>query len=235
MQEVSFFVAFSAGLLSFFSPCVLPLIPAYISFIAGLSIEELQNDEKKPLLVFEVTLNSFFFVAGFTVIFIALGASASTLGAFFLDQLPIFTKLAGVLIIFFGLHLSHLLPLKFLYYEKKLHMQSKPAGMIGSLFVGMAFAFGWTPCIGPILAGILAYASTQETMNQGILLLGGYSLGLGIPFILTALSINTFLVIFDKIKKYFPLIEKIGGVLLILVGLLILTDNFADLAIYFQP
>ncbi len=235
MPEVTLVAAFIAGLLSFLSPCVLPLIPAYISFIAGVSIEELTSEGNKPGLVFGAVFNSLFFVLGFSLVFIILGASASTLGKFFLGRLQLFSKLAGVVIILFGLHLCHLLPLKFLYYEKKLHLEKKPAGLLGSFLVGTAFAFGWTPCIGPILAGILAYAGTQETMYQGISLLAAYSLGLGLPFILTALSINAFLVFFDKIKKYFTYIEKASGVLLILVGLLILSDNFTLLAGYFQP
>ncbi len=235
MPEVTLFVAFTAGLLSFLSPCVLPLIPGYISFIAGLSIEELQREEKKPGLVWQVTLNSIFFVLGFSFIFIALGASATTLGELLLGKLQFLSKLAGIIIILFGLHMTHLLPLKFLYYEKRVQINKKPLGFLGSFLVGTAFAFGWTPCIGPILAGILAYAGTQETVYQGILLLGSYSLGLGIPFILTGLSINRFLNALDKAKKHFSLIEKISGFLLILVGLLILTDNLAYLASYLQP
>ena len=235
MPEVTLFAAFVAGLLSFLSPCVLPLIPAYVSFIAGLSIEELQSGEKRPGLVLQISLKALFFVLGFGLVFVLLGASASALGKFLLGRLQLFNRLAGVVIIIFGLHLSHLLPLKFLYYEKKLQVNKEPAGFVGSFLVGMAFAFGWTPCIGPILAGILAYASTRETMYQGILLLAVYSLGLGLPFILTALSINSFLLAFEKIKRYFGLIEKAGGILLILVGLLILTDNFTLLAAYLQP
>lgn len=232
MPEVTLFVAFTAGLLSFLSPCVLPLIPAYISFIAGISIDELHSQEIRPAQILGITINSVIFVLGFSLVFIALGASATTLGDFLLGKLDILGKIAGGIIILFGLHLTHIMPLKFLYYEKKMHFEKKPFGYIGSLLVGAAFAFGWTPCIGPILAGILAYAGTQDTLNKGIMLLAAYSLGLGIPFILTGLSINTFLMTFNRIKKHLGLIEKISGFLLIIVGILILTNNFTILTGY---
>ncbi|MBI5789518.1 MAG: cytochrome c biogenesis protein CcdA [Candidatus Schekmanbacteria bacterium] len=234
MADVTWLIAFTAGLITFFSPCVLPLIPGYISFITGISIDDLQSQGNRKELVFKAGINSLFFVLGFSAIFIALGASATSLGVFLLKRMQIFSKLAGIIIILFGLHMAHLLPIKFLYYEKRIQMNKKPLGLLGSLLGGMAFGFGWTPCIGPSLASILAYASVQETVHQGIWLLSSYSLGLGLPFILTALSINTFIATFNKVKKHLGLVEKLGGILLIIIGLLILTGNFTVINTYLQ-
>ncbi len=240
MPEVGLLAAFIGGLLSFISPCVLPLIPAYISFIAGVSAEELAADpatgiatKKKEL--FATIVNCVLFVAGFSFIFILMGASATVLGGFMLNNKEILGKVAGVFIILMGLHLCHIWRIKALDYEKKIQLKAKPTGIIGSLLVGMAFAFGWTPCIGPILASILTYAATKGTVGYGMLLLGVYSLGLGIPFILTGLSINSFFLWFDRIKKHLLLVERISGVCLILVGILMLTNNFQRLVNLLAP
>ncbi len=234
MPQISLVAAFMAGFLSFLSPCVLPLIPAYISFVAGISAKELESsDSKKTKSVFNITTNCLFFVIGLSTVFILLGASASAFGGFLLQNRRLLEILAGIIVILFGLHLTHILRFKVLEYEKRVHLKHKPRGIIGSFLVGMAFALGWTPCIGPILGGILTYAATQETIYQGMLLLALYSLGLGIPFIITGLTVNSFFLWFDKIKKHLLLIERISGVFLILVGILMLTNRFQQLTNFF--
>jgi cytochrome c-type biogenesis protein len=224
MENVNILTAFLFGLLSFLSPCVLPIVPGYISFISGVSLEEMQRVEERKKVFKKILLNSIFFILGFSVIFIALGASATALGRFMTEKLDLFSKIAGVIIIIFGLHMIGVFRIPFLNYEKRFHTQAKPLGLLGSFVVGLAFAFGWTPCIGPVLAAILAIAAQQDTVFQGIVLLASYSLGLGIPFFLTSLSINAFFGVFNKIKRHFRLIEIIGGILLVIVGVLIMTN-----------
>jgi len=179
-----------------------------------------------------VTLNSIFFIFGFSVIFVALGASATAVGQFLLQKFNLFSKIAGVIIIIFGLHMIGIFKIKFLNYEKKFHTGRK-MGLFGSLVAGLAFAFGWTPCIGPVLAAILAIAAQQDAIGKGILLLSVYSLGLGIPFLLTGLSVNAFLGFFRKFNKYIRWVEVMGGVLLVIVGILIMTNNLTLLSGYF--
>ncbi len=220
MSNISILAAFLAGVISFVSPCVLPLVPAYISFISGISIQELIQGEDKKRALKGVILNSLLFVAGFSLIFIGLGASATLIGQFLLSKMDTLAKIAGVIIAIFGLHTAGIFKIGFLNYEKRFQAKKK-IGPLGSFLVGLAFAFGWTPCVGPILAGILAVASTQETIKQGIFLLSSYSLGLGIPFILTGIGINRFFIIFGKLKKYFRWVEIISGALLVIVGALI--------------
>jgi len=228
MGSISLITAFGAGILSFISPCVLPIVPGYLSFISGVSIEELKG--KKSSAVNKVFLNSLFFVLGFSVVFIALGASATFISSFLNDYMHIIGKFAGALIIILGLHFIGLFKIKWLNYEKRFHVGSKPLGMAGSFFIGFAFAFGWTPCIGPILATILAMAAAEETVWQGILLLSFYSAGLAIPFLLTALAFNAFLSISSRIKKHFRIVEIVGGAFLIIVGFLIFTDSLVLLS-----
>lgn len=230
MGEVSLFAAFFAGIISFVSPCVLPLIPGYLSFISGVSVEEMKDKDEKVRVLKRVSLNSIFFILGFSVVFIILGASATFLGQFLLSKLAILYKVAGVIIIIFGLHLLGLFKIPYLNYEKRFHARTKPLGFLGAFLVGLAFAFGWTPCIGPILAGILVLASNQETVGKGIALLGVYSLGLGIPFFLTGIGFNRFLGVSGFIKKHFKIIEIVSGVFLILVGLLIFFNSISFIA-----
>jgi len=228
-NEVSLVAAFLAGLFSFVSPCVLPLVPGYISFISGISLEEIEEGKKENKN--KVIISSLFFIIGFSLVFILLGATATMLGSFLLEKAYIFEKIAGVIIIIFGIHMTGFYRIKFLDYEKRIYAKNRPVNIvIGPFLMGFAFAFGWTPCIGPILAGILIYAGTQKTLYQGIVLLVVYSAGLGIPFLLTALALNKFYQLSNKIKKYFKTIEIVGGSLLILIGLLILTDNFYRLS-----
>ena len=230
VNEVSLMAAFLAGLFSFFSPCVLPLVPGYISFISGISLEEIEQGNRQN----KVIISSIFFILGFSLVFILLGATATILGSFLLEKAFILEKVAGIIIIIFGIHMSGLYRIKFLDYEKRLYAKTRPVNIvIGPFLMGLAFAFGWTPCIGPILAGILIYAGTQKTLYQGILLLVIYSAGLGIPFLMTALALNKFYMLSNKIKKYFKTIEIVGGILLILIGLLILTNNFHRITSFF--
>ncbi|UCD95279.1 MAG: cytochrome c biogenesis protein CcdA [Candidatus Zixiibacteriota bacterium] len=230
--SISYFSAFLAGGLSFISPCVLPLIPGYISFISGVSIEDLTNREKASEHLGRVTVNTIFFVVGFSAIFIALGASASFIGSWLFQNLTVFNKVAGLLIFIFGLHVAGVFRIKFLNYEKRFHSGSKKFGILGSVVIGMAFAFGWTPCIGPILGSILTVAANQETVSRGIILLSFYSAGLGIPFILTAFLFNFLVGFFGFIKRHFRAVEIISGGLLMLIGVLIFFNILQIIANY---
>ena len=212
--------AFLAGILSFVSPCVLPLIPVYISYISGVSLEELQRGGK----FIPVLINSFIFVLGFTVVFVFYGASATFIGEMISHYKYILSKIGGIIIIIFGIHLTGLFRLKFLDIERKINIKGKFPLYIGSFLMGIAFSFGWTPCIGPILAAILILAAQKETLFQGIFLLFLYSMGLGIPFILSGIFINYFFKAFSKIKKHFRKIEIIAGILLIILGILVFFD-----------
>lgn len=229
MENVSLFAAFTAGLISFISPCVLPLIPAYLSFISGVSVEEMKSPGKKSEVLKKVSLNTVLFILGFSLVFVALGASATFIGDFLLSKLAIFNKIAGAIIMLLGLHLLGVFRIRFLNYEKRFHTRSRPLGPFGSFLVGLAFAFGWTPCIGPILAGILLVASNQDTVTKGVVLLSSYSLGLGIPFFVTAVSFHSFLSVFGWIKKHFRTVEIISGLFLIIIGFLIFTGSFSSL------
>jgi len=225
--NISILTAFSAGLASFVSPCVLPLIPAYLSFISGLSLEQMQQAANRKKVMLSVLFNTIVFCLGFSVVFVALGASATFVGKFLQSHMKIFSIIAGGIIVILALHLIGIFRIKFLTFEKKIQVQEKRLGFIGSFFIGFAFAFGWTPCIGPILAGILGYAATQNSMQAGIVLLSSYSAGLAIPFILAGLSVNTFLSAFKKIKKYYRPIEIVCGLILIFVGGLIVYQAFS--------
>jgi cytochrome c-type biogenesis protein len=233
MGNVTIISAFIAGVISFISPCVLPLVPAYISFISGVSLEKLKDREKVSVHS-NVILTSLVFIAGFSTIFILLGASATFAGQFLLQNKILFNRIAGVIIILFGLHVAGLFQIKFLNYEKRFNFERKPVGIFGTYLVGLAFAAGWTPCIGPILAAILVVASNQETSGQGVLLLACYSLGLGIPFFLTALAINAFFNVFNWIKRHYREIEYVSGALLVILGVLVMTNQLTRLAKYFN-
>jgi len=226
-QQVSLVMAFSAGLLTFLSPCVLPLIPAYISFITGVAINELIGGEReKSRVTGRILLEIALFISGFSLVFILLGASASYFGKLLLSQVKLLRAVGGILVIIFGLYIAGAFQLGFLAYQKKIDLRMKPTNFLGSLIVGIVFGLGWTPCAGPILASILTCASTQETVREGILLLSFYSLGVGIPFLVSGVALNLFLKGFQRIKKYSRPISVISGGLLILFGILILTDKF---------
>ena len=218
-------IAFGAGLISFLSPCVLPLIPGYISYISGSSLNELL--EKKNVNLLPIVL----FTVGFSIVFIIFGASATFLGKFLLSNSFPLRIVAGIIIIIFSLHILGVFKIKFLNYEKRFYAD-RNKNILSSLLVGMAFAFGWTPCIGPILGSILVLASTEESINKGILLLFFYSLGLAMPFILSGYLIQKFLAISKNLKKNMNLITKTGGSLLLITGILIITNHLQSLGFY---
>jgi cytochrome c-type biogenesis protein len=236
MENVSLLAAFAAGVLSFISPCVLPLIPGYLSFISGTTVDELRGAGAVPTGARRRALiSSLAFVLGFSLVFISLGASASAIGQYMMERLTLLGKIAGVVIILFGLHTMGILRIGWLYSEKRVQTSRKPAGPLGAVLVGIAFAFGWTPCIGPILAGILAIAASQETIGQGVQLLAVYSAGLGIPFIATSLAINRFFSAFARIRRHYHAIEVASGALLVVIGVLIFTNRFTIIAQYLSP
>jgi len=234
MDSVSIFTAFAAGLISFLSPCVLPLVPGYISIISGFTLDQLKDRQKQASLTRMVLLNSVMFIAGFSLTFMALGASATWLGQALASRMRLLSQIAGLIIIVFGIHLLGIVKINFLYRDKRLHNIEKPRGILGALVLGLAFAFGWTPCIGPILAGILTIASTKQTVTQGVFLLAIYSMGLGIPFVLTSLGLNKFLAFYSRFKRHFHAVEMVSGALVIAVGVLILTNNLSRLAVWFS-
>jgi cytochrome c-type biogenesis protein len=234
-QQVTLLAAFAAGFLSFVSPCVLPLIPGYISFVSGVSVEEMRGDVPPSTSRLQVFLTSLAFVIGFSIVFVALGASATAIGKFMFARLPLLSKIAGGILIVFGLHTMGVFRIAFLEAEKRVHSQRKPAGPLGAMLVGVAFAFGWTPCIGPILGGILAIAGSKNSVVEGITLLAVYSLGLGIPFLLTSLAINQFFGAAKRIRRYYHAIELVSGALLIAIGVLIITGQLTIITRYLQP
>lgn len=226
-DTVGFGAAFLGGIVSFLSPCVLPLVPGYISFMSGLTLEELSAGGDDKTRMRHAGWESLCFVAGFSVIFTLLGATATTVGRVLAEQAVLVSKIAGGIVILFGLHLTGVLPIKWLYYQKRADTAAFKAGYVGSFLMGLAFAFGWTPCIGPILAGILAIAATRETVGQGMTLLLVYSLGLGIPFVLTGFAVSRFMRFFVRYKKHIRKGEIAAGLLLVAVGLLIFLDKLS--------
>jgi len=231
-QEISGMIAFSAGLLSFASPCVLPLVPSYITYITGVSFKELTEVEVRSKLRWAAILHSLFFIMGFSLVFILMGASATYLGQLLAQYQYWIMKGGGVLIILLGIHFTGIINIPFLQMEKRFEMRKKPLGYAGSFLVGIAFAAGWTPCIGPILSTILIYASASKSFTTGILLLTYYSIGLGIPFFLSSLAFNSFLSAFDEIKRYMRVITIVSGLFLIGIGILFLTDTFREINSY---
>lgn len=222
-QNISIIVAFGAGFISFFSPCVLPLLPAYLSFITGLSLDDLREKNVNRRLVIARVLA---FILGFTIVFVLLGASVTFFRNIVVQNREFIKILAGIIIIIFGIHLTGLLKIKFLNYEKKLHLTNIHAGLIGSFIVGVAFSIGWSPCIGPILGSILTMAATEANVGRGIILLSVYSLGLAIPFLLTAIFVDTLLKRFSRLTKYIKPVSIAGGILLICVGVYLIANGF---------
>ncbi len=236
MPDVTIYMAFAAGLISFLSPCVLPLVPGYISFISGVSFAEIRDKEDSaPFLSREkrtILYSSICFIIGFSLVFILLGATATWLGTFISSKMPFLTKLAGLIIIFFGIYMLGLIRPRFLYKEARFQINNRRFGYAGALLVGGAFALGWTPCIGPILGGILVYAGTLEKVNQGVFLLATYSLGLGIPFLLTAFGIQWFWRFFSRIKKSLRILEVAGGVIMVILGVMVFTNKLVLIQAY---
>ena len=228
-ESAGVLVALTAGVLSFLSPCVLPLVPSYLGFVTGMSLEDLQEGVDREAIL----AHSLLFVAGFSIIFITLGASASFLGGYLRHYDVWIARIGGLFIIVLGLHLIGVFRIVPLMRERRIQVKDKPAGYIGTLGVGAAFGAGWTPCLGPVLGGLLMLAGTQETVSTGVFLLGFYSLGLAIPFLISALALDWFLGAFSRIRRFLPVVEKVSGVLLIAVGLLLVTGSFTILNAYF--
>jgi cytochrome c-type biogenesis protein len=221
-------VAFGAGLLSFLSPCVLPLVPSYIGFITGLTLEEMGSRRHVALL------HALMFILGFSLIFMLLGATATALGRALGHYQIWLQRVGGVLIIGFGLVCLGVFRHGLLHQERRYHLREKPLGFLGSGLVGIAFGAGWTPCIGPVLGGILGLAATSGDVNRGVLLLGAYSAGLALPFLIAAYAVESFLAWFQRFRKYLPWVMRASGVLLVFVGLLLVTGHFTRLAGWLQ-
>lgn len=217
-------IAFSAGLLSFLSPCVLPLIPSYVTFITGLSLDDVQHARKAALL------HGSLFVLGFTLIFLAMGAGATMLGQVLIQNRDWISRVGGVVIIVFGLYLLGVLNIGFLSRERRFHVADKPVGYLGTMVVGIAFGAGWTPCLGPILGSILLYTGTQADLGRGMLLLFAYSLGLAVPFLLSAVAIERFTGFFQRMRKQMVWISRISGAVMIVIGVMLVTNYFTVLA-----
>ena len=233
MIEVTLIGAFIAGLLSFLSPCVLPLVPAYLSFISGVSVNALRahGDQENSSVRKHAVIQSLWFILGFSLVFISLGASASWLGQWLLEHMNTLGKIAGAVIFIFGLHYTGAIRIPFLMMDAHLDTSNvKAKNGIGALTLGSAFAFGWTPCVGPILGAILAVAGAQNEIANGILLLAVYSIGLGIPFLLAALATDAFLNWSQRFKKHLHAIEILSGILLMLVGGMIFLGSFSIIA-----
>jgi cytochrome c-type biogenesis protein len=233
MANLTPVAAFLAGTVSFLSPCVLPLVPGYISLISGATLEELQEPtiERKRLMRMVMT-NSVAFIVGFSIVFILLGAVATKLGQLTRSYHSILTVVAGAVIVIFGLHLTGLLKIRFLYADKRMHSLKSDPNLWGSFLVGFAFAFGWTPCIGPILSAILTLAASEDSVSKGIILLAVYSAGLALPFLLTSLGIERFLRFYANFRRHLRKVEVVSGVLLIGLGLLIGFNKFTMLNNY---
>src|ERR671910_468365 len=232
MSDVNVFVAFAAGIFSFLSPCVLPLIPSYLSFISGVSLEDMRHDQTFKRLRARVILNSIAFIAGFSLVFISLGVSASFLGSLFFGYRDSIRIVGGLFILLVGLYLIGLLRVPALERYLQFNLKDKPAGYLGSVLVGITFAVAWTPCVGPILGAILAMAGTSGEIGRGILLLSTYAAGLALPFFLSALAVNSFFQFSQAFRRYIKAVHVMGGVLLISVGILLLTDYMTFLNIY---
>lgn len=229
-QDVSIPIVFLFGLLSFVSPCVLPLVPSYISFVTGISFEELTDSNGGKELKKVILINSLMFILGFSAVFVSLGASATFAGEILRTYQDVIRKVGGIVIVLLGIHIVGIINFRILQQDKRLHFfREKPAGLLGSFLIGVGFAAGWTPCIGPILAAILMMAASSDTLMQGVLLLIIYSLGLAIPFFLTSLGITTFLKHFNRLKKHMRVVSIVTGSFLIITGILIYFNSFAIL------
>ena len=231
MMEITYFGALIAGLLSFVSPCVLPLIPAYISFLGGASLSQLTDDDGiDDATQKRVFFSAFAFVLGFSTVFISLGATATAVSNLIAQYSLLLSQIAGTIIIIFGLHYMGVFRISFLNFEKRFHLENKPTGLIGSYVLGLAFAFGWTPCVGPILASVLMVAASGDSIIYGISLLTVYAAGLGIPFLIAAFAIKPFMTFISRFKKQMRKIEITIGALLILTGLAIFTGDLAEVS-----
>lgn len=227
-SSIGVLIAFSAGLLSFLSPCVLPLIPSYITFITGLGLDDLQSARRTALV------HGLLFVAGFSLIFILLGAGATLIGRALLVHREWIARVGGVVIIIFGLYLLGVLNIGFFARERRVHLANKPVGYLGTVVVGIAFGAGWTPCLGPILSAILIYASSEASLPRGLLLLTAYSAGLAVPFLVSAVAVDRFLAFFQRMRRAMVWVSRASGVLMIGIGLLLVTNYFTILSSFLQ-
>ncbi len=236
VSNISYWIAFTAGILSFASPCVLPLIPSYLTYITGLSFKQLEEEHPNAKVRRTILFHSLCFILGFSVVFVLLGAIAgiasSNFQRYLHEGLEWFEVLGGLLIFLFGVHMTGLFHFGVLLGEKRVHLHKKPSGFIGTFVVGIAFAAGWTPCIGPILASILMVAATSGKVGEGVGLLSVYSLGLGVPFLISGLLFHQFLIAFNRFRKYIRLVEIGTGVMLMAVGVMLMFDLMGKLTMY---
>jgi cytochrome c-type biogenesis protein len=221
---ITLVIAFSAGVLSFLSPCVLPLIPSYITFITGLGLDDVSRSRRTALV------HGLLFVLGFTLIFLALGATATAVGRLLFMQRVWISRVGGVMLILFGLYLAGMLRIGALDTERRVHLSDKPLGYLGTVLVGIAFGAGWTPCLGPVLGGILAYTSSVAELERGLFLLFAYSMGLGVPFLISAVLVDRFLNWFRRVRPHLGVVNRVAGGLLIVVGVLMLTGAFTTMS-----
>ncbi|MEX5217410.1 MAG: cytochrome c biogenesis protein CcdA [Nitrospira sp.] len=234
LPQTSLMAAFLAGLLSFVSPCVLPLVPSYLMFITGLSFDQLSDSAERHRLRKTIVVNALLFIGGFSLVFIAFGASASLIGQLLTDYQQLIRKVGGVLIVLFGLYVMGILNLRFLMTEKRIHLHNRPAGYAGSVLIGATFAAGWTPCVGPVLGTMLMYASTTDTLADGVTLLAFYSLGLGLPLFAAAMGVDRFLASFKRVRRYQKTVSAASGLFLIIFGLIIYSDSLTLLTSLFE-
>jgi cytochrome c-type biogenesis protein len=228
--DVSFLGALGAGLLSFVSPCVLPLVPPYLCFIAGVSLDQLTEEPGAEGATGQIFMAALAFVLGFSTVFVALGATATMLGQLVAQQFDLLAKIAGAVIIVLGLHFLGVFRIPLLYREARFHVQNRPAGMIGAYVIGLAFAFGWTPCVGPVLAAILFVAASEDTVLRGTVLLAGYALGIGIPFLLAALAARPFMAFMRRFRRHLAVVERVMGAALVGTGILFMTGSMVEIA-----
>jgi cytochrome c-type biogenesis protein len=232
MADVNLFVAFSAGIFSFLSPCVLPIIPSYLSFISGVSLEEMRSVEVASHIRKRVLLNSLAFISGFSLVFISLGASVSFLAGFFLSYRSLIRVLGGIFILAVGIYLLGVVKFSVLDRYLQFHLKNKPGGYLGSALVGITFGAAWIPCVGPILGAILTLAATSSEIGRGVFYLATYAAGLALPFFLSAVAVNSFFEFSQKFRRYVQAVHVTAGILLIVVGILLITDYMTLLNIY---
>lgn len=232
MTDLNIFVAFTAGLFSFLSPCVLPIIPSYLSFISGVSLEEMRDPHIEGDVRRRVVLNSLAFILGFSLIFVSLGASASFLGGLFLGYRSLIRTIGGIFIVLVGIYLMGFFKISLLERYFQFNLTNKPAGYIGSALVGVTFGVAWIPCVGPILGAILALAATSAEIERGILLLSTYAAGLALPFFLSAVAVNSSFQFLQIFRRYVRAVHVAAGILLVIVGILLITDYMTLLNIY---
>ena len=232
-SSVSLWLAFVAGLVSFLSPCVLPLVPSYLTFVTGMTLDELAAQGQVGTVRRRAALHAALFGLGFALLFIVLGATATAIGTTLRRALPLVQQVGGVVIALFGLYLLGVLRLPALMRERRVQLASRPAGYLGSVLVGVAFGAGWTPCVGPVLASILLYAGMEATVLKGMLLLGVYALGLGVPFFVAAMALNWYLAGARRLTRWLRPVELLAGALLVVAGLLLFTGRFAALSNFF--